>query len=201
METLLCCKSVLQLQLLIAAMHARSGAVHQCVNTVFLQMGNCLSGACCVLTPPLQDGTPAVLRTINSFVVAKSALTVDECAQADSLTKWFKAVMILRYHTCLCATMVLVCVVACLQDGNPADWSATELSNILAIWRAVAEDYAPFDVDVTTEEPVGVPLTQWVRCVIGGNGACEYSSHATQDAVLIYMRLVDYDCICVAVPQ
>jgi hypothetical protein len=59
-----------------------------------------------------------------------------------------------------------------------------ELSNILAIWRAVAEDYAPFDVDVTTEEPVGVPLTQWVRCVIGGNGACEYPRYLRCCAVV-----------------
>ncbi|WFP50857.1 PKD domain-containing protein [Methylomonas sp. EFPC3] len=38
-------------------------------------------------------------------------------------------------------------------DGNPAAFSATELSNIKQIWQRVAEDYAPFDVDVTTEEP------------------------------------------------
>ncbi|WNB77785.1 PKD domain-containing protein [Methylomonas koyamae] len=38
-------------------------------------------------------------------------------------------------------------------DGNPAAFSATELNNIKQIWQRVAEDYAPFDVDVTTEEP------------------------------------------------
>lgn len=55
-----------------------------------------------------------------------------------------------------------------LQDGV-AGFSAGELANILAIWRGVSEDYAPFDVDVTTEEPVGVALNLWVRCVIGGS--------------------------------
>jgi hypothetical protein len=71
-------------------------------------------------------------------------------------------------------SLLLVVLLSTAQDGNTADWSAAELSNILAIWRAVAEDYAPFDVDVTTEEPVGVALANWVRCVVGGDGACEY---------------------------
>lgn len=38
-------------------------------------------------------------------------------------------------------------------DGNPSAFSAKELSNIKEIWQRVAEDYAPFDVDITTEEP------------------------------------------------
>ena len=32
----------------------------------------------------------------------------------------------------------------------------------------MSEDYAPFDVDITTEEPIGLALSQWTRCVIGG---------------------------------
>ncbi|HEY6168401.1 MAG TPA: zinc-dependent metalloprotease family protein, partial [Verrucomicrobiae bacterium] len=38
-------------------------------------------------------------------------------------------------------------------DGNPASFSATELDRIQYIWQRVAEDYAPFDVDVTTQDP------------------------------------------------
>jgi hypothetical protein len=38
-------------------------------------------------------------------------------------------------------------------DGNPAAFSDTELNNIKEIWQRVAEDFAPFDVNVTTEEP------------------------------------------------
>lgn len=38
-------------------------------------------------------------------------------------------------------------------DGNPSAFSATELDYIKNIWQRVAEDYAPFDVDITTEEP------------------------------------------------
>ena len=36
-------------------------------------------------------------------------------------------------------------------DGNTAAFSTQELSQIVQIWRGVAEDYAPFNVDVTTE--------------------------------------------------
>ena len=38
-------------------------------------------------------------------------------------------------------------------DGNPSAFSDAELNNIREIWQRVAEDYAPFDVDVTTREP------------------------------------------------
>lgn len=38
-------------------------------------------------------------------------------------------------------------------DGNPGAFSDAELNNIKDIWQRVAEDYAPFDVDVTTQEP------------------------------------------------
>jgi PKD repeat protein len=36
-------------------------------------------------------------------------------------------------------------------DGNRANFSDTERTRIQQVWRRVAEDYAPFDVDVTTE--------------------------------------------------
>jgi hypothetical protein len=34
------------------------------------------------------------------------------------------------------------------RDGNNASFNAAECADIVAIWRAVAEDYAAFDVDV-----------------------------------------------------
>ncbi len=43
-------------------------------------------------------------------------------------------------------------------DGNPAAFSDAELSNIKQIWQRVSEDYAPFDVDVTTQEPSAAAL-------------------------------------------
>lgn len=38
-------------------------------------------------------------------------------------------------------------------DGNPNTFNTNELGNIISIWGRVAEDFIPFDVDVTTEEP------------------------------------------------
>ena len=37
------------------------------------------------------------------------------------------------------------------SDGRPATFSDTERSRIIQVWQRVAEDFAPFDVDVTTE--------------------------------------------------
>lgn len=38
-------------------------------------------------------------------------------------------------------------------DGNPAVFNDAERTAIQTVWAAVAEDYAPFDVDVTTADP------------------------------------------------
>lgn len=38
-------------------------------------------------------------------------------------------------------------------SGDPAIFDDNERGNIYSIWARVAEDYLPFDVDVTTEEP------------------------------------------------
>ncbi|MBN1569432.1 MAG: PKD domain-containing protein [Acidobacteria bacterium] len=38
-------------------------------------------------------------------------------------------------------------------DSYPGTFSTTELQMIQNIWKRVAEDYSPFDIDVTTEEP------------------------------------------------
>ena len=62
-------------------------------------------------------------------------------------------------------------------DGNPTSFSTTELTTIQDIWRRVAEDYAPWDVDVTTEDPglekirrtASSDTAYGVRCVIGGS--------------------------------
>ena len=38
-------------------------------------------------------------------------------------------------------------------DNNTSSFSSTELANIREIWERVSEDYLPFNVDVTTEDP------------------------------------------------
>ena len=60
------------------------------------------------------------------------------------------------------------------RDGDGATFSPAERESIQRIWQSVAEDYVPFDVDVTTEDPGADALTRltWrddaygVRCVI-----------------------------------
>jgi hypothetical protein len=39
------------------------------------------------------------------------------------------------------------------SDGNPMTFTSTEHAFVQAVWREVAESYAPFDVDVTTQDP------------------------------------------------
>ncbi len=46
-------------------------------------------------------------------------------------------------------------------DGNPAAFSDSERADIVAMWRAVSEDYVAFDVDATTEDPGG-GLWEWL---------------------------------------
>jgi hypothetical protein len=45
-------------------------------------------------------------------------------------------------------------------DGNPSSFNATERAHIQNAWFRVAEDYAAFDVDVTTEYPGEAALTR-----------------------------------------
>ncbi len=45
-------------------------------------------------------------------------------------------------------------------DGVPGTFSTTELQRIQYIWQRVAEDFAPFDVNVTTEQPPADRLTR-----------------------------------------
>lgn len=39
------------------------------------------------------------------------------------------------------------------RDGDPAVMGTGEIAEIYSIWQRVAEDFAPFDVNVTTQEP------------------------------------------------
>lgn len=65
-------------------------------------------------------------------------------------------------------------------------FSQTELDNIFSIWQRVSEDYAPFDVDVTTQDPGPEALrksstsdTQYgVRVCIGGSSYDWYGAGA-----------------------
>jgi subtilisin-like proprotein convertase family protein len=58
-------------------------------------------------------------------------------------------------------------------SGNGPAFTLVELARIRGIWRRVAEDYSPFDVDVTTEDPglVRLQTAGSIRVVVGGNSA------------------------------
>jgi|GEM_PF-1956354 len=45
-------------------------------------------------------------------------------------------------------------------DADGTTFTSTELGNIQSVWRRVSEDYAPFNVDVTTEEPTAANLSR-----------------------------------------
>jgi Ca2+-binding RTX toxin-like protein len=72
-------------------------------------------------------------------------------------------------------------------DGNTASFSTAELERIQYIWQRVAEDFRPFNVNVTTQAPTdindliksGSNDTRWgVRVVIGGSGSNWFGSVA-----------------------
>ncbi|OLT61203.1 pre-peptidase C-terminal domain-containing protein [Moorena bouillonii] len=64
-------------------------------------------------------------------------------------------------------------------DGNTSNFSTAETETIWRIWQRVAEDFSPFDVNVTTAQPSDDQLkktsasdSQWgIRVVIGGDGS------------------------------
>ena len=54
-------------------------------------------------------------------------------------------------------------------DADTTTFSTTEVASIEEIWKRVAEDYAPFNVDVTTIDPGNLNAANNIRVVIGGS--------------------------------
>jgi PKD repeat protein len=71
-------------------------------------------------------------------------------------------------------------------DGNAGNFSDTELANIQSIWEIIAEDFRPFNVDVTTEDPGLEAIRKTsssdaffgIRVCIGGSSMDWYGSGA-----------------------
>lgn len=69
-----------------------------------------------------------------------------------------------------------------ISGNNPAIFEDDERLQIIEIWQRVAEDYAMFDIDVTTEDPGVEALRKTsssdvqygMRCVIGGSTTTWY---------------------------
>ena len=63
------------------------------------------------------------------------------------------------------------------QNGSPSSLSSGELAAIREIWTRVSEDYAPFNIDVTTIDP-GSATSGIARVAIGGHYSDWYGSSA-----------------------
>lgn len=78
------------------------------------------------------------------------------------------------------------------KDSNISTFSLEEQADIIAMWRAVAEDYAMFDVDVTTEDPGiealrktdALDVNYGIRVCIGGSSYDWYGKGAGGTAYL-----------------
>jgi hypothetical protein len=64
------------------------------------------------------------------------------------------------------------------QDGNRSSLTTGELATIREVWARVAEDYAPFNIDVTTIAPGSQANGQVAHVAIGGNWSDWYGSTA-----------------------
>lgn len=69
-------------------------------------------------------------------------------------------------------------------DGMPSSFSSTELQRVQAIWQRVAEDFAPFDVNVTTEPPPADAITR------SGSGDDVFGT------MVLVTRRTFYSCSC-----
>ncbi len=54
-------------------------------------------------------------------------------------------------------------------DGNPSDFSSQEIAEITDIWAGVVEDFAPFNINVTTVDPGDFSNGVGLRVAIGGS--------------------------------
>jgi PKD repeat protein len=71
-------------------------------------------------------------------------------------------------------------------DGNPSSFGDTEKAAIQEIWQRVSEDFAPFEIDVTTEDPglerlrktASSDLNYGQRVCIGGSSTDWYGAGA-----------------------
>jgi hypothetical protein len=63
-------------------------------------------------------------------------------------------------------------------DGNFASFSTSEQNAIYEIWQRVSEDFAPFNIDVTTVAPGSLANQVVAHIAIGGNWSDWYGSSA-----------------------
>ncbi|MCA9259127.1 MAG: hypothetical protein KDA61_08005, partial [Planctomycetales bacterium] len=59
-------------------------------------------------------------------------------------------------------------------DSDATDFSDAELDAIISIWRYTSEKYSPFEINVTTLEPLNLNDGEAVRIVVGGSASDWY---------------------------
>jgi hypothetical protein len=64
------------------------------------------------------------------------------------------------------------------QDGDRTTFSTGELTSIQQIWARVAEDFAPYNIDVTTIDPGNSTNGVTARIAIGGNWSDWFNNQA-----------------------
>jgi hypothetical protein len=63
-------------------------------------------------------------------------------------------------------------------DTDTTTFTTTELTRIENIWKRVAEDFSPFNIDITTEDPKTFTAKSAIRVAIGGSSSDWYGSSA-----------------------
>lgn len=63
-------------------------------------------------------------------------------------------------------------------DGNASTFNSSELHVIEEVWRRVAEDYAPFNINVTTVDPGNLTNGRTLKVAIGGSYSDWFGSAA-----------------------
>jgi len=99
------------------------------------------TGTTVAINPPVPIATSAALA--NAFLLhskpgASKTLYLDFVGYTAQGTAWSGSTIVAGAYD---------------LTGNPAIFDDSERSNIISIWNRVAEDYIPFDVDVTTAPP------------------------------------------------
>jgi hypothetical protein len=70
------------------------------------------------------------------------------------------------------------------RDSDPTSFSATELTSINELWTRVAEDFAPFNINVTTVTPASFDHGKTLTVVVGGSWSDWYGTQVNGVSIL-----------------
>ncbi|MDX1948449.1 MAG: choice-of-anchor D domain-containing protein [Pirellulaceae bacterium] len=107
-------------------------------------------------------GTPGVIPALSSNPGAAATLFLDFDGNVESQWGSYSNAVTPAYD----------------RDGDRTTFSSTEIAAITEIWGRVAEDYAPFNINVTTVAPPTIANGVAVRIAIGGNWSDWFGSSA-----------------------